>query len=80
LTIAQQKQRSVRMGKLNVANVAQRQRLDQILVAIVDVSERTKGINRLLRAQRRGEVLELVILLKDAKKRRQRTMPVRAEH
>src|SRR5208282_4889916 len=45
----------------------------------IRMKERTKSVNGLLRAQSRRQVLEFVILLKHAKERRQRALPIRAK-
>ena len=64
LTMAEEKQRAVRMDLFDVLHVAQRERLDLVLgVIVADVKERTKSVDRLLRAERRRQILELVILL-----------------
>src|SRR5271163_34124 len=57
---AKEKQGPLRVDLLEVLDVAQRQRLDQVLVAIADVIERTKRVNRLLGSYGLSEVCELI--------------------
>jgi hypothetical protein len=48
IAMGQEKQRPVGMDLLEILDVAQREGLDQVLVAIGDEIERTKRVNRLL--------------------------------